>query len=210
MFFFRVPLPTMVFQWFCNPLTITIECFFEDWPLTSMVFQWFSPNLGTMVNDGFGYENTKKMRKFNISHFTTDFKPDNYAWQGSNIYSYRNIWHLSKQYIFKLCFSQFIFSVYFGSSQTLTSWLLLSLVVVVVLLPLKMFNGFQRHHHHWMEWSEATIENNGFSMVLGQPTIGNDGFSMVGHHWSNDGMVTYHRWSLPAAQQMFVLQNSNW
>ena len=40
-----------------------------------------------------------------------------------------------------------------------------------------------------MEWSEATIENNGFSMVLGQPTIVNDGFSMVGHHWSNDGMV---------------------
>ena len=33
-----------------------------------------------------------------------------------------------------------------------------------------------------MEWSEATIENDGFSMVLGQPTIGNDGFSMVGHH----------------------------
>ena len=33
-----------------------------------------------------------------------------------------------------------------------------------------------------MEWSEATIENNGFSMVLGQPTIVNDGFSMVGHH----------------------------
>ena len=44
-----------------------------------------------------------------------------------------------------------------------------------------------------MEWSEATIENDGFSMVLGQPTIGNDGFSMVGHHWSNDGMVKYHR-----------------
>ena len=49
-----------------------------------------------------------------------------------------------------------------------------------------------------MEWSEATIENDGFSMVLGQPTIGNDGFSMVGHHWSNDGMVTYHRRSLAA------------
>ena len=44
-----------------------------------------------------------------------------------------------------------------------------------------------------MEWSEATIENDGFPMVLGQLTIG---FSMVGHHWSNDGMVTYHRRSL--------------
>ena len=47
-----------------------------------------------------------------------------------------------------------------------------------------------------MEWSEATIENDGFSMVLGQTTIGNDGFSMVGHYRSNDGMVTYHRRSL--------------
>ena len=47
-----------------------------------------------------------------------------------------------------------------------------------------------------MEWSGATIENDGFSMVLGQPTIGNHGFSMVGHHWSNDGMVTYDRRSL--------------
>jgi len=64
------------------------------------------------------------------------------------------------------------------------------------LLPLKICNGFQRHHHHWMELWEATIENDGFSMVFGQPTIGNDGFSMVDHHWSNDGMVTYHRWSL--------------
>ena len=49
-----------------------------------------------------------------------------------------------------------------------------------------------------IEWNgqEATIENDGSSMVLGQLTIGNDGFSMVGHHCSNDGMVTYHRWSL--------------
>ena len=47
-----------------------------------------------------------------------------------------------------------------------------------------------------MEWSLATIENDGFWMVLGQPTIGKDGFSMVGHHWSNHGMVTYHRRSL--------------
>ena len=47
-----------------------------------------------------------------------------------------------------------------------------------------------------MEWSEAAIKNYGFSMVLGQPTIGNDGFSMVGHHWSNDVMVTYYRRSL--------------
>ena len=34
-----------------------------------------------------------------------------------------------------------------------------------------------------MKWSEATIENDGFSMVLDHPTIGNDGFFMVGHHF---------------------------
>ena len=56
-----------------------------------------------------------------------------------------------------------------------------------------------------MEWSEATIENNGFSMALGQPAIGNDGFSMVGHHWSNDGMVTYHRQSLVSMVMMDML-----
>ena len=37
-------------------------------------------------------------------------------------------------------------------------------------------NGFQRHHHHWM--------------ALGS------GFSMVVHHWSDNGMVTDHCWSL--------------
>ena len=57
-FFFRAPLPTMVFQRFCYSLTINIECFFADWPLTSMVFQWFYPNSCTMVSNGFGYERT--------------------------------------------------------------------------------------------------------------------------------------------------------
>ena len=60
-----------------------------------------------------------------------------------------------------------------------------------------------------MEWSEATIENDGFLMVLGQPTIGNDGFSMVGHHWSNDGMVTYHRRSLMMTQMMTMMVKMN-
>ena len=47
-----------------------------------------------------------------------------------------------------------------------------------------------------MEWSVGTIENDGVSMVLGQPTIGNDDFSMAGHHWSNDGMVTSSLYTL--------------
>ena len=70
-FFSRAPLPTMVFQWFCYSLTITIECFFADRPLTSMVFQWFFRNSGTMVNDGSGCEITIKTCKCDISHFTT-------------------------------------------------------------------------------------------------------------------------------------------
>ena len=74
MFFSRAPLPTMVFQWFCYSLTITIECFFADWPLTSMVFQWFYPNSGTMVSKGFGYERTENMHKCDISHFTTNLR----------------------------------------------------------------------------------------------------------------------------------------
>ena len=64
----------MVFQWFCYPLTITIECFFADWPLTSVVFQWFFPNSGTMVNNGFGYEKIKKKRKCDRSHITTNWR----------------------------------------------------------------------------------------------------------------------------------------
>ena len=41
MFFSKAPLPSMVFQWFYHPWTITIECFFADQPLKSVVFQWF-------------------------------------------------------------------------------------------------------------------------------------------------------------------------
>ena len=40
-FFPREPLASMVFRWFCSPLTITINYFFNNWPLDSMVFQWF-------------------------------------------------------------------------------------------------------------------------------------------------------------------------
>ena len=65
-----------------------------------------------------------------------------------------------------------------------------------ILLPLQSFNGFQRHHHRWMEWFGTTIGFNGFSMVFESANHWFRWFSMVVHHWSNDGMVTYHRWSL--------------
>ena len=56
-FFFKAPLPSVVFQWFYHPWTITIECFFTDQPLTSMVFS----NSGAMVSDGFDLEKNLKM-----------------------------------------------------------------------------------------------------------------------------------------------------
>ena len=45
-------------------------------------------------------------------------------------------------------------------------------------------------------FSLATIGLDGFAMVFGLATIGLDGFSMVANHWSNDGMVTIHRYGL--------------
>ena len=65
-----------------------------------------------------------------------------------------------------------------------------------ILLPLQTVNDLLWHHHHWMEWFRPTIQINGFSMVLGSDNHWKRWFSMVFHHWSNDGMVTYHRWSL--------------
>ena len=64
------------------------------------------------------------------------------------------------------------------------------------LLPSHTFNDFLGHHHHWMEWLGATIDINGFSMVLRSGNHWFQWFTMVFHHWSNDGMVAYHRWSL--------------
>ena len=52
MFFSRPPLTSMVFQWFWQCWTITIECFLRAQPLVSMVFRWFSKFWGqwsTMV-----------------------------------------------------------------------------------------------------------------------------------------------------------------
>ena len=62
-------------------------------------------------------------------------------------------------------------------------------------------NGFSNGFwaiNHWSRWffSLATIGLDGFAMVFGLATIGLDGFSMVANHWSNDGMVTIHRYGL--------------
>ena len=64
----------MVFQWFCYPLTITIECFFCRLTIDIDGFSMVFPNSGTMVNDGFGYEKTKKMRKCDRLHFSTNLR----------------------------------------------------------------------------------------------------------------------------------------
>ena len=62
-------------------------------------------------------------------------------------------------------------------------------------------NGFSNGFwsiNHWSRWffRLATIGLDGFAMVFGLATIGLNGFSMVANHWSNDGMVTIHRYGL--------------
>ena len=63
------------------------------------------------------------------------------------------------------------------------------------------FNGFWSINH-WPRcfFSLATIGLDGFAMVFGLATIGLDGFSMVANHWSNDGMVTIHRYGLDCSK----------
>ena len=75
------------------------------------------------------------------------------------------------------------------------------------------FNGFWSINH-WPRWffSLATIGLDGFAMVFGLATIGLNGFSMVANHWSNDGMVTIHRYGLEGSvckkTRIFSEQNS--
>ena len=58
----------MVFQWFCYPLTITIEFFFHRLTIAIEGFSMVSPNSGTMVNNGFGpFERPKKACNRDIS-----------------------------------------------------------------------------------------------------------------------------------------------
>ena len=60
----------------------------------------------------------------------------------------------------------------------------------------------------WFFLSLATIGLDGFAMVFGLATIGLDGFSMVANHWSNDGMVTIHRYGLD--QFLILLGRFEW
>ena len=66
---FKAPLPSMVFQWFYHPWTITIECLqINHWN------QWFFngfPNSGVMVSDGFDLEKTKTAHNHNGSYFAS-------------------------------------------------------------------------------------------------------------------------------------------
>ena len=74
------------------------------------------------------------------------------------------------------------------------------------MLPSHTFNDFLGHHHHWMEWLGATIDIDGFSMVLRSGNHWFQWFTMVVHHRSNNGMVTNHRWSL--AQCKFLVTSA--
>ena len=74
-------------------------------------------------------------------------------------------------------------------------------------------NGFSNGFwsiNHWSRWyfRLATIGLDGFAMVFGVATIGLDGFSMVANHWSNDGMVTIHRYGLDQTDvEKYVLKS---
>ena len=72
------------------------------------------------------------------------------------------------------------------------------------------FNGFWSINH-WPRWffSLATIGLDGFAMVFGLATIGLNGFSMVANHWSNDGMVTIHRYGLPTSLHILAFHFHN-
>ena len=76
MFFFRPPLTSMVFRWFWQRWTITIECFLRAQPSVSMVFRWFSKFWGqwsTMVLRlamVWMYHWTLKVRKINFRQNT--------------------------------------------------------------------------------------------------------------------------------------------
>ena len=53
MFFFRPPLPSMVFQWFWQSWTITIECFLGGPTIGTNGFSMVFKILRAMVNNGF-------------------------------------------------------------------------------------------------------------------------------------------------------------
>ena len=48
-------------------------------------------------------------------------------------------------------------------------------------------------------WVWQTIGTNGFSMVFPLETMVFQWFPMVANHWSNDGMVTIHRYNISAS-----------
>ena len=62
MFFSKAPLPLMVFQWFYQPWTITIECFFYRSTIDIDGFLMVFPNSGAMVSNGFDLDRDLKMR----------------------------------------------------------------------------------------------------------------------------------------------------
>ena len=55
-----------------------------------------------------------------------------------------------------------------------------------------------------MEWLRSMVKINGFSMVLRTGNYRFQWFTKVVHHWSNDGMVAYHRRSLSTQKKCSV------
>ena len=75
------------------------------------------------------------------------------------------------------------------------------LVAMVLVWPTIGTNGFsmvfplETMVFQWF-WVWQTIGTDGFSMVFSLETMVFQWFPMVANHWSNDGMVTIHRYGL--------------
>ena len=167
------------YQWFFNGFATTepspLNVFFIDQPLASMVFQWFSPKSGTMVNNGFGpFKRHKKACNCHILNFLTNKLND----------TKRRQMNLTDHVKVTMSFCRL-------KTKSKPFGLLRPQFTTIA-----KFQWFSKAPSPLNVWFGATIGFNGFSMVLGSRNHWFRWFTMVVHHWSNDGMVTYHRWSL--------------
>ena len=156
----------MVFQWFFlpgpSPLNVLLEM--DHW------YQWFSNGFLEFWCNGQRWfwprKNLKLRENCDISYFATTVRI---------ILELENIKCFISQFLTMYPCQFQSYRVFFSTGTPVKSFFLdLKLFVLcflffehTLLLPSLNCNGFQRYHHHWMEWLGATIGINGFPMVLG-------------------------------------------
>ena len=172
------------YQWFFQWFSSLNHCHwmngFSASPLTSMVFQWFW------------------RKRSNRSKTCSYWYPKIYP-----ILSWNFIDHGRQIHRTRIQFQTFYNvdgKIVLQTQELFALWL----------LPLQHLKGFHTHHCHWMNGWKATIDINGFlsgnhwyqcffnGFVVRQPLdpMVFQWFPMVANHWSNDGMVTIHRYGL--------------